>query len=396
MDTLQTQLQSVVYASGSPRVFCYTIQNLGKGVPSKSPWSGALQSIRLTLFTDLVRMSRGLQPLYAPQGRFNPGQAIPGQAIPRLDLLLQKQWERRQQLLLREQLGELLGKLKDRKEFLNGLFQEMMHLGPDELKSRLADKEPDIRLVAVMAVADRRLHFEETLIDLLNDDPAAEVQAAAHQALVRLSRGNDFGPAPNAAPAARVQSIRAWQQWLLWQEIPGQPSPQWLARNFRSGSKDLQDWLLAQLSDWPREDGPSLLANTIPLLAAVVGSTGSSPGAEAKQSATTNAAEVAAMQEQLRRALAHRLSRLRDEALDRCLTDNDVEIRRAAATACALRKDTRHLPALVAALQDQEAAVAQAAHEALRELTGQDFGPSPGADAAAIESATLAWLRWAK
>jgi hypothetical protein len=74
--------------------------------------------------------------------------------------------------------------------------------------------------------------------------------------------------------------------------------------------------------------------------------------------------------------------------------DGDAEIRRAAAAACALRNDKAHVPALVAALKDKGAAVSQAAHEALRALTGQDLGPAPGADAARIEAAAAAWLRW--
>ena len=115
MDTLQTQLQSVVYASGNPWVFSYTIQNLGNGVPPESPWWPRLQETRQHLLIDLVRMSRGLPPLHAPRQR-------PGQAIPWQFLLQRKQFLRRKEL----QVGELLRPLSDSKKFLEGLFQEMV------------------------------------------------------------------------------------------------------------------------------------------------------------------------------------------------------------------------------------------------------------------------------
>jgi hypothetical protein len=339
------------------------------------------------MLVDLVRMSRGLPPLYAPPTPRNNGQITAktnGQITP-----LQRQILRRRQMLFREQLGELLRSLSDRKEFLDGLFQEMVRQAPEELKDRLKDEEADIRLVAVQAVADRRLHFEDTLIDLL-DDPSPEVQEAARKALVRLSRGNDFGPARN--PGAS----RLWTLWLLWQDIPGQPSPEWLAQKLRSSPADYQEWLLTQLREWPRQDGSSILARAIPLLTVDADPFSASQQVKAESSSQAKAEETEenAPQQLLRRALRYRLTKLSAEKLDNCLKDDDGEIRRAAADACGLCKEKANVPALVAALKDKEAAVSQTAHEALRSLTGQDFGPPPHADAARIEAAVASWLRW--
>jgi hypothetical protein len=294
----------------------------------------------------------------------------------------------------REQLGELLRKQADRKELLDGLFQEVVRQDPAELKARLQDKEPDIRLVAVRAVADRRLHFEDLLIGLL-DDPSPDVAEAAQHGLVRLSRGNNFGPSRNATAADRAGASRAWLYWLLLQDIPGQPSPEWLAQKLRTGRPDLQDWLLDQLRDWPREDATTIVARTIPLLTAVSEPATDSPGAKIESSPTVKTQDVeTSPQQQLRRALARRLSKLAGKALQTALASSDAEIRRAAIVACALREEKGLVPALIAALKDREAAVAQAAHQALRELTGQDLGPAAGASAAAIDSAAAAWLRW--
>jgi hypothetical protein len=381
---VQTQLQSVVYASGNAWVFSYTIKNLGNGVTPGPDNLGRLQALRQQLINDLVQRSWSTPAFYARQ-----------RILTQQRLIQQKQLQRRQQLQFREQLGELLRAKHDRKEFLDGLFQEMVRQSPEELKSRLEDNEADIRLVAVQAVADRRLHFEETLIDLLNDS-SSEVQQAAHQALVRLSRGNDFGPAPSGRPADRARAIRSWLGWLLWQDIPGQPSPHWLAQKLRDGPSDIQEWLLGQLRDWTRGDATSVLARTIPLLAPTSEPARDSQEAQPKASAKAKAEGSAETTpaEQLRGVLAGRLSKLSATALEHSLKDGDAEIRRAATAACALRNDKAHVPALAATLKDREPAVSQAAHAALRELTGQDLGPPPGADAARIESAVAAWLRW--
>jgi peptidoglycan/xylan/chitin deacetylase (PgdA/CDA1 family) len=99
-------------------------------------------------------------------------------------------------------------------------------------------------------------------------------------------------------------------------------------------------------------------------------------------------------QQQLRRVLVRRLSKLPAKALETALGSSDAELRRAAAAACALSLEKGHVPALIAALKDREAAVVRAAHEALRGLTGQDFGPADGADAGVIALSADAWLRW--
>jgi hypothetical protein len=52
----------------------------------------------------------------------------------------------------------------------------------------------------------------EDLIDLLSDEES-KVREAAHNALVRLSRGKDFGPKPDANESARTLAIKKWRDW---------------------------------------------------------------------------------------------------------------------------------------------------------------------------------------
>ena len=72
----------------------------------------------------------------------------------------------------------------------------------------------------------KRLPLEAELIGLLSD-PHPQVRQGARQALVRLSRGNDFGPLPTATAKQISQSARSWRQWLHFQDPP-EPAPEYL------------------------------------------------------------------------------------------------------------------------------------------------------------------------
>ncbi len=83
------------------------------------------------------------------------------------------------------------------------------------------------------------------------------------------------------------------------------------------------------------------------------------------------------IQQKARDALAARLTRLKPESLTKYLEDDDAEIRRAAALACAAKKVKEAVPKLIARLRDRDPGVARAAHAALKELSGKDLGPTP-------------------
>jgi hypothetical protein len=44
-------------------------------------------------------------------------------------------------------------------------------------------------------------------------DREAEVRQAAHQALVQLSKGQDFGPSAGASETERSAAIQQWRVW---------------------------------------------------------------------------------------------------------------------------------------------------------------------------------------
>jgi hypothetical protein len=95
-----------------------------------------------------------------------------------------------------------------------------------------------------------------------------------------------------------------------------------------------------------------------------------------------------------RAALAERLTRMKAATLAKYFEDEDAEIRRAAALACARKDGKDQVPGLIRLLSDREPLVERAAHAALKELTGQDFGPAAGASRAERARAVAAWQVW--
>jgi hypothetical protein len=93
-----------------------------------------------------------------------------------------------------------------------------------------------------------------------------------------------------------------------------------------------------------------------------------------------------------REALARREARMKVETIGRDLHDENPEIRRAAVSACAFKETKQFVPELIELLSDPK--VARTAYAALKDLTGQDFGPSVEADETAKKQASASWLKW--
>ena len=132
-----------------------------------------------------------------------------------------------------------------------------------------------------------------------------------------------------------------------------------------------QDALLEKLRDTPGSAYTQALAGAIPKL---------------RGSAKTKA----------RQALAQRFERLDIDVLRVHLMAPEPEMRRAAAVAAGAKKAKELGPDLVRLLEDHEVTVLQAARAALRQISGQDFGPEVDASPAERTAAVEAWRRWSR
>jgi HEAT repeat protein len=103
-----------------------------------------------------------------------------------------------------------------------------MQAGPDAkyavpaLVAALKDSQGAVRVAAVDALGEMGPDAKEAAPHLtrLFHDPSSAVREAARQALVRVGRGTDFGPVPNATARQRDTALQRWRDWLAQQERP--------------------------------------------------------------------------------------------------------------------------------------------------------------------------------
>jgi hypothetical protein len=80
------------------------------------------------------------------------------------------------------------------------------------VKEKLRHESVEMRKSATRVIAAKMPRLGGELIDLLGDDKD-EVRAAAHEALVKLSRGQDFGPAADAGKEKIAEAQAKWRSW---------------------------------------------------------------------------------------------------------------------------------------------------------------------------------------
>jgi hypothetical protein len=103
----------------------------------------------------------------------------------------------------------------EQKPFVRGLLERnLAQQTPAVIKEKLKDSSPEVRLVAIRVVANRHTALVGELIDLLADE-VAEVRQAAHEALVKLNKGEDYGPSTVAEAAEIAQAQTKWQAWVM-------------------------------------------------------------------------------------------------------------------------------------------------------------------------------------
>jgi hypothetical protein len=133
----------------------------------------------------------------------------------------------------------LVAKVIQTQKMVEPFVMQMWKSKDEELTAKLGDPHPLIRCFAAQILALRQAHVEKELIPLLKD-PYVQVRNAAHQALVRLGRGTDFGPSSKASKAEIKQAIARWTEWLAMQD-PIAPS-----LNSQNRNSDLEPFQLIE------------------------------------------------------------------------------------------------------------------------------------------------------
>lgn len=364
---LSHALTSLVEAD--PVLACYAVRFLGRGVPYNPNdfYFSNLQSVRQEIL----------------KGLLHPKKPKPGPSQLSADDLdqLEEQWVG--QLLEQESLRRLL----------------VWGVDPDDLPDvsrQLRSPRPAVRILTAQAVGRHRLPLEKELIALL-EDPSPAVVQSAHASLVRLARGTDFGPPRGAYRSTRRRAAEKWRSWLALQREDDAR-----ARSDRGSTPAPGlDQALALRAVLRTDADPAaalceeLLQASTEHRDAVLERLKRAHGIEHTEALTLAIHRLSGSDRtSVRRALAERLTRMTGATLRAKLGDEDAEVRRAAALACALKDDKRHVPDLIPLLEDRAPSVCRGAHLALRSLTGQDFGPTADAGLEDVARARAAWQEW--
>jgi hypothetical protein len=204
-----------VSAARSPILYQYVLQNLGKGVPRSSLMYNSIVMTRATVQEE-ARGPRFWQHV--------PNEGLIYTRLQKIQHALDRERARVMTAEMRKwqalQMEMLWRDQAQRQKILEEVLRDVWQASPDDLRLRLSDEHPFTRWLAVNMVSYRRLPCEVELIGLLADG-SEEVRAAARQALVRLSRGCDFGPPAQATAAQYQQAVAAWRRWLALQDSTG-------------------------------------------------------------------------------------------------------------------------------------------------------------------------------
>jgi hypothetical protein len=212
--TIARKLAMLLRSTSDRELLTFARENIGLGV-THSRHMGVLKDLR----TICLLRQRSLPPptiltVARPYRNKSTGElidAINSERGPRVKDLLNELEKRRGEDVLRT-LSSVAAGSSDREIVRlarNGLTSNLSREAPAFIRDRLRDDRAEVRAAAARAAAAKGLRYGDELIDLLNDrDP--DVRQAAHDALVRLSVGQDFGPSKDAEREAAVRLWRAW------------------------------------------------------------------------------------------------------------------------------------------------------------------------------------------
>jgi HEAT repeat protein len=384
---LAQKLDDLVRGIHDPYLLCYLLLYVERNrLRVLTPQGGdRLQAVETLLINRLLSL------------RYQGAALPPPVLTPQLN---RDEAQRQQQLwaeLVRQQL------LEEQEQRRRMLAQE----SPEGLRGRLADDHPDVRTAAAQLIGQKRFHLEADLIERLDDrDP--DTRQAARRALARLARGTDFGPAPAATRAERRRAMQRWRGWLVLQGVPGgNEAAEGVGAGFKPAPTAPRSVAMKLVLE---ADGPTTLRTEDARVADLSGELIVAKGRrqeevlarlrDARGVMHTEALALAIprlneeVRSKARDALAERLTRMTARTLRDKFADEDAEVRAAAARACARKGAREQVPDLLRLLEDPEVAVIQAARSALKELTGEDFGPARDANRSERLLSEAAWYGW--
>lgn len=213
------KLGSLLNASRDLQLLDFARENIGAGVTVRRHM-GVISDLKLACMlrksylvrNGLAQAFPGVKPPTQLSTR-ELVQAAGSERGPKLKKVLVELERRQGEAVINALAAAATSYETDIRELAGDLLQKnLSRLSEAELKKQFQHERPEVRMAAARVAGQKKTSLGEELIRLL-EDRESEVQQAARQALVELSRGQDFGPLPNSPPADRDEAIRRWRAW---------------------------------------------------------------------------------------------------------------------------------------------------------------------------------------
>jgi hypothetical protein len=219
--TIGKKIASILRGTRDPELLEYARENIGAGV-TRTRHGAVLRDLRVVCTLRKAYLARSN---LTPRPRKPSPKSLHSLSVPELRTALTTAHGPRLRQILAELVvrdgDEVISALhsaaatKDREVGPLGqsaLVRHLSRLSSEKVKDRLKDERVVVRVAAAKTAGLKRYPLGAELTDRLGDT-SPEVRRAAHQALVKLARGADYGPKPDASEGERAEAVKKWRAW---------------------------------------------------------------------------------------------------------------------------------------------------------------------------------------
>lgn len=218
--TIAQKLGSLLAKSDDEELLEFARDNIGAGV-GRTRHAGVLQDLRVGVMlrkNALARRPKATGPKSPRVMSLSElADAASSERGPRLKVLLGELERRNGKEVLPGLANAAASYDKEIKQLGRTLL--VRHLSRQSeavIREKLQDDILEVRKAAVQVVVTKWPRLTPELIDLLSDDKE-EVRTAAHDALVRLNRNQDLGPAADDDKDKVAAAQEKWRSWWMRQ-----------------------------------------------------------------------------------------------------------------------------------------------------------------------------------
>jgi hypothetical protein len=211
------KLGRLLAASDDQELMEFVRDNIGSGV-GRTRHAGVLQDLRIGVSMRKNALARQGSAASGPKSPrvmsvVELADAASTERGPRLKLILVELEKRRGPEVVPALANAAASYEKDIQKLGRDLLDRHLSRQTEAVvKEKLSEELIEVRTSAIRVIASKKPRLYSELIELLSDEKN-EVRASAREALVKLSRGQDFGPVDGADKAAIAEAQAKWRSW---------------------------------------------------------------------------------------------------------------------------------------------------------------------------------------